>query len=127
MNKKLVWTAGIILLMLSSIAIAQEDKPTVFIVDNEGKFTVKNVGEDPIYVLDKVSVVDDEKNTVNTIQDFPDTTVLKIYPGKSYSWESNEEISEGDYKGKVYVGEDKNTLTATYTEEFTVGMRRINS
>lgn len=122
MNKRLIVAIGIVLILLSGIAIAKED-PIKFTVGDEGtKFTVKNVGTDPIYVLGSLYVVDSKKNiVVKTVQDFPDNTVLKIYPGKSYSWELNDELDEGSYKGKIYWGKDKSSLTATYTEEFTVG------
>lgn len=123
MNKRLIGAIGIVLILLSGIAIAKEYSPIIFTVGDEGtKFTVKNVGTDPIYVLGTLSVIDSKKNVVvRTVQDFPDNTVLKIYPGKSYSWELNDELGEGTYKGKIYWGKDKSTLTATYTEEFTVG------
>lgn len=123
MNKRLIGAIGIVLILLSGIVIAKEDTPITFTVGDEGtKFTVKNVGTDPIYVLGTLSVIDSKKNVVvRTVQDFPDNTVLKIYPGKSYSWELNDELDVGSYKGKIYWGKDKSTLTATYTEEFTVG------
>lgn len=125
MNKKLgivgIGIVGIFgMALLLSTAIAQGDKPVTFGVSEEGKFIVKNTGNDPIFVLDEVSIVDKEKNTVGTIQDFPDATLLKIYPEKSYSWELKDGVDDGYYKGKVYWSNDKKVLSAEYTEEFKV-------
>lgn len=124
MNKKLgiVGIAGIIgifvMILLLSTVNAQEDKPITFVVGEYGKFIVTNTGQVPIFVLDNVSIVDRENNIVATIQDFPEPTLLKIYAGKSYSWELKDKLGDGYYRGKTYWGYDNKVLSAEYTEEF---------
>lgn len=77
------------------------------------KFTVKNTGTTPIYVLDKVLVV-------KTKEEAKATTILKIYPGKSYTWKFDSSSLLGNYKGLIFWGKDKNKLQSLYSGSFDV-------
>lgn len=82
------------------------------------KFTVKNTGKGPIYVLDKVLVV-------NPKEDAKVTKILKISPGKSYTWNFDSKNLLGNYKGLIFWGKDKNKLQSLYSGSFEVKLGKI--
>lgn len=76
-------------------------------------FKVTNTGKSPIYVLDQVVVIQSKANV---------NTVLKISPGKSYSWnyDSSSLTIGKQYRGLIFWGKTKTKLQSLSTSSFEI-------
>jgi len=102
--------ALLIILLFPPMVSAKVDV-SVDQLDDRMKFEVKNVGEQPTFVLNALTVLDEKGNVVYTSQDLSSAELLKIEPGISYSFEWNmDNIPEGKYKNKIYQGDNKRNL-----------------
>lgn len=86
------------------------------------KLTVKNTGTSPIYVLDNVIVV--KIGSSDAVAE--STAVLKILPGKSYSWNRGSSSLLGSYKGLIFWGTSKNSLKSLYSGPFEVKPGKVS-
>lgn len=113
---KIVPVALLTIILFSTIAFAKVDVQ-INQQDDSVIFVVKNVGKSPTYVLNALTVLDEEGNTIYTSQELSSNEVLRINPGVSYTFEWNaDDVSEGTFTGKIYQGDEKRTLRATLTK-----------
>lgn len=121
MKNKILPTVGILLMIIlltgivsaAGTGISFSTDKKVYRQGDTIVFTVKNTGKSPIYVSDKVFVIESPDKSV---------PVLKIDPGQSYSWKYDSSgLSVGKYyKGMIYWGKTKNDLQSLYTQEFKI-------
>jgi len=121
-----LWQILFIVILLTGIASARADitvKPGEDIV----KITVKNTGSSPIYVLNVLTIVGSGGDIVYTSGDISSADILKISPKKSYTFSWNTyDATDDTYKGKIYIGNTKKSLTSTFTKSFKVPERSKN-
>lgn len=134
-KKKILSVVGIFLtiFLLAGIGSAVADVSFSNDKDVYGRgdvaaFTVKNTGTSPIYVLDQIFVV--EKEDIKVMKEGVKTaTVLKISPGKSYTWkyDSSGLTIGSKYKGSIFWGTDKYNLKPLYTSplDITAGLPKF--
>jgi flagellar hook assembly protein FlgD len=87
--------------------------------DDSVKFVIKNIGHEPVYVLDSLAVLDENGTEVYTSQDRSSADLLRIDPGISYALEWNTaNVPEGNYTPKIYHGDNKRNLKAISIDFF---------
>ncbi len=114
--KKWTIVPAIAILLIMAFPAVASAKMAVSIGQNEDtvKFTVKNVGDKPEYVLNALTILDENGNPVYTSQDLSSADLLKVSPGVSYEFDVNtNDMPEGKYSGKIYSGDNARKLTAT--------------
>ncbi len=109
---KIVPASILIMVLLSTMASSNADVQGIQ-QDNMVKFDVKNVGTDPMYVLNALIVFDSSGNTIYSSQKLSSAEVLKLEPGAIYTFEWNtENVPEGKYTAKIYQGDEIKSLIA---------------
>jgi len=109
---KIAPLALLTLMLFSTIAFAKVDVQ-ISEPDDGVKFVVKNVGERPTYVLNSLAILDDKGNKLYTSQELSSAELLKIDPGKSFTFEWDRvDVPEGVYTGKIYEENNKRNLRA---------------
>jgi len=103
----------LILLILMSFSTTAYARVDTHIEESEDvmRLVVENTGDRPTYVLNSLIVSDSKGNIIYTSQEGSSAEVLRIYPGKKYIFEWNtEDVPEGNYKEKIYQGDNAKTL-----------------
>ncbi len=112
---KIIPVALLIIMLFSTIAYGEVDIQTDQQEDSV-MVVVKNVGEKPVYLLNALTILDGNGNTVYNSEDISSAQVLKIIQGVSYTFEwDTDDIPEGTYTGKIFEGDDTRTLRAIST------------
>lgn len=79
--------------------------------DDTVRLIVENTGDNPAYVLNSLSVSDEKGNDIYTSQERSSAEVLRINPGKKYTFEwDTQDVPEGNYKEKIYQGDNSKNL-----------------
>jgi len=109
---KIVPLALLTIMLFSAMASANVDVQT-YEQEDSVRFVITNVGEVPTYVLNALLELDKTGNTIKTSQELSSAELLRILPGKSYTFELNtDDLPEGEYTGKIYHGDDRRDLRA---------------
>lgn len=118
--KSNIWKILLIAILLTSVVSAKADV-TVSLGEDFVKFTVKNTGSSPIYILNVLTVLDSKGKVVYTSGDISTADVLKLNPGISYTfiWDTLGATID-IYSGKLYIGNDKKYLISTYANSFNI-------
>ncbi len=101
------------LLIILSLPTMVSSKVDVFLDQQEEsvRLEVKNVGEKPTYVLNALTVTDEDGKSVYTSQEPSRAELLKIEPNITYSFEWNtDDAPEGKYTNRIYQGDDRRNL-----------------
>lgn len=106
--KNMLILAIISIVLSLSIAHAQAEKiaftidDKIYDQDDGVIITAKNIGTEPIYILDSVVINGLDNNLTVEIKN--SSAILRLYPGKSYTWQwvSADENISGIFKTKIY-------------------------
>jgi hypothetical protein len=100
------------LILLPAMAFAKVDVHTDQQNDSV-RFEVKNTGDKSTFLLNSLTVSDEEGNSVYTSQEKSSADLLNLEPGVSYVFEWNiNNVPEGKYIQKIYQGDDRRNLKA---------------
>lgn len=115
---KLVSTSLILLtILLFPVMASAKMDITIDKYEDSLKFVVKNIGMDPTYLLNSLTILNDKGKPIYTSHDPSSAEILKISRDKSYTFEWNtENIPDGKYKAKIYQGDNWKKLTAISIE-----------
>lgn len=115
LNKK-IWKivpATLLIIMLFSGMVSAKVEVQIYEQDDSVRFDVRNSGNSPAYILNALTVLDDKGRIIYSSQELSSAEVLRINPGKSFTFEwDSEVIPEGTYKVKIYQGENNKNLKA---------------
>lgn len=117
-------TLALLIILLLPTMVSSKVDVSVDQQEENINFEIKNVGDKPTYVINAMTVMDENGTSVYTSQELSRAELLRIEPGISYSFDLNtEDLPEGTYTNRIYQGDDRRNLKPI-SMEFQRGKRQ---